>query len=157
MSEHPIDPHAHHYAHCLPFGAQLIGASCAKPRTRFRFWAPSCDAVQVLLEGPGQPDAIDMTPTGNGWFEAEAPCTAGTLYRIRLDSGLTVPDPASRFQPHDVHGPSEAIDPRADTWQPTPGHGRPWEEAVLYEVHVGALGGYDGVAKRLPALAALGV
>ncbi|WP_133646676.1 malto-oligosyltrehalose trehalohydrolase [Paraburkholderia flava] len=157
MSDHPIDPHAHHYAHCLPFGAQLIGASCAKPRTRFRFWAPSCDAVQVLLEGPGQPEAIDMTPTGNGWFEAEAPCTAGTLYRFRLDSGLTVPDPASRFQPHDVHGPSEVIDPRAYTWQHTRWHGRPWEEAVLYEVHVGALGGYEGVAKRLPALAALGV
>ena len=157
MAEHPIDPHAHHHAHCLPFGAQLVGAASAKPRTRFRFWAPSCDAVQVTIESGPQQGVVDMTPTGNGWFEAEAACGAGTLYRFRLDSGLAVPDPASRFQPQDVHGPSEVIDPRAYAWQHTRWHGRPWEEAVLYELHVGALGGYAGVAKRLPALAELGV
>jgi maltooligosyltrehalose trehalohydrolase len=36
-------------------------------------------------------------------------------------------------------------------------HGRPWEETVLYELHVGAMDGYAGVRKRLPELAALGV
>jgi maltooligosyltrehalose trehalohydrolase len=157
MSESPIDPHAHHHAHCLPFGAQLLGATSAKPRTRFRFWAPSCKNVQVDIEnGPAQ-GAIDMTPTGNGWFEAEAGCGAGTLYRFRLDGEHAVPDPASRFQPQDVHGPSEVIDPRAYRWEHTHWHGRPWEETVLYELHVGTLGGYAGVQKRLEALAALGV
>ena len=68
-----------------------------------------------------------------------------------------MPDPASRFQPQDVHGPSEVIDPRAYRWEHTNWHGRPWEETVLYELHVGAMGGYAGVQKRLPALAALGV
>jgi 1,4-alpha-glucan branching enzyme len=61
------------------------------------------------------------------------------------------------FQPQDVHGPSEVIDPRAYRWEHTNWHGRPWEETVLYELHVGAMGGYAGVQKRLPALVALGV
>ncbi|MFM0227290.1 malto-oligosyltrehalose trehalohydrolase [Paraburkholderia dipogonis] len=157
MSESPIDPHAHHHAHCLPFGAQLLGATGTKPRTRFRFWAPSCQRVQVEIEnGPAQ-GAHDMTPTGNGWFEASVDGGAGTLYRFRLDGEHAVPDPASRFQPQDVHGPSEVIDPRAYRWEHTNWHGRPWEETVLYELHVGAMGGYAGVQKRLPALAALGV
>ncbi len=160
MHERPIDPHAHHYAHCLPFGAQLLGAASAKPRTRFRLWAPSCAKVQVVIENGAAHEASgahDMSSTGNGWFEAELECGAGTLYRYKLDGALLIPDPASRFQPQDVHGPSEVIDPRAYTWQHTQWHGRPWEETVLYELHVGALGGYRGVMERLPAIAALGV
>ncbi|HWT38164.1 MAG TPA: malto-oligosyltrehalose trehalohydrolase, partial [Paraburkholderia sp.] len=74
-----------------------------------------------------------------------------------LDGARLIPDPASRFQPQDVHGPSEVIDPRAYTWAHTNWCGRPWEETVLYELHVGALGGYAGVMKRLSAIAALGV
>ena len=157
MHERPIDPHAHHHAHCLPFGAQLLGAASAKPRTRFRLWAPSCAKVQVVIENGAAQGTHDMIATGNGWFETEAECGAGTLYRYKLDGALLVPDPASRFQPQDVHGPSEVIDPRAYTWQHTHWCGRPWEETVLYELHVGALGGYAGVMKRLPAIAALGV
>ncbi|MFM0038047.1 malto-oligosyltrehalose trehalohydrolase [Paraburkholderia strydomiana] len=157
MSESPIDPHAHHHAHCLPFSAQLLGATGSKPCTRFRFWAPSCKSVQVAIEnGPAQ-GAHEMTAAGNGWFEATVEGGAGTLYRFRLDGEQAVPDPASRFQPQDVHGPSEVIDPRAYRWEHTNWHGRPWEETVLYELHVGAMGGYAGVQKRLPALVALGV
>ncbi|TDN62970.1 malto-oligosyltrehalose trehalohydrolase [Paraburkholderia sp. BL10I2N1] len=157
MSQIPVDPHTHHHAHCLPFGAQLLGAGRAKARTRFRFWAPSCKAVTVEIEGGAPAASVDMTSTGNGWFEAEVACGAGTLYRYKLDNGIIVPDPASRFQPQDVHGPSEVIDPRAYHWQHTHWHGRPWEETVLYELHVGALGGYAGVMERLKALVELGV
>ncbi|WP_248322974.1 malto-oligosyltrehalose trehalohydrolase [Caballeronia sp. Sq4a] len=159
MSERPIDPHQHHHAHCLPFGAHLTGAAGDNPRTRFRFWAPSRDHVQVEIQRPGNttPDLVDMQPAGDGWFEAEADGGAGTLYRYRLDADLAVPDPASRFQPQDVHGPSEVVDPRAYRWTNTNWHGRPWEETVLYELHVGAMGGYAGVTARLPELAQLGV
>jgi maltooligosyltrehalose trehalohydrolase len=156
MSETPIDPHRRQHAHCLPFGAHLTSPT----RTRFRFWAPSLDAVQLELYPSGtsaQPVLIDMTPAGGGWFEAHAEGGAGTKYRYRLNAELAVPDPASRFQPEDVHGPSEVIDPRAYQWQHTEWHGRPWEETVLYELHVGALGGYAGVTNRLAELAHLGV
>jgi maltooligosyltrehalose trehalohydrolase len=143
--------------HCLPFGAQLTGAALAQPQTRFRLWAPSCQTVQVEFENADALAPVAMTPTGNGWFEAQAPCGPGTLYRFRIDGEQSVPDPASRFQPQGVHGPSEVIDPRAYAWRHAQWAGRPWEETVFYELHVGALGGYRGVEKRLPALAELGV
>ena len=141
----------------LPFGAHLVGANT----THFRLWAPSREAVQLeIVDGA----TLDMTPADGGWFELDAPCGAGTLYRYRFDADLAVPDPASRFQPEDVHGPSAVIDPRAYEWRNTNWHGRPWEETVLYELHVGALSasgsgskGYRGVQEQLPALAELGI
>jgi maltooligosyltrehalose trehalohydrolase len=157
MSTSTHDPHARHYAHCLPFGAQLTGATLAQPTTRFRLWAPSCQRVQVEFDHADALAPVAMTPAGNGWFEAQASCGPGTLYRFRIDDEQSVPDPASRFQPQGVHGPSEVIDPRTYAWQHAHWAGRPWEETVLYELHVGALGGYRGVAKRLPALAELGI
>ncbi|MDR3098752.1 MAG: malto-oligosyltrehalose trehalohydrolase [Paraburkholderia sp.] len=150
------DPHVRHYMHCLPFGAQLTGPAHAQPHTRFRFWAPSCDAVQVVFEDNACAP-LDMAPTGNGWFEARAQCGPGTLYRYRVSGDLLVPDPASRFQPRGVHGPSQVLDARGYAWQHARWQGRPWEDTVLYELHVGALGGYRGVMKRLGALAGIGI
>jgi maltooligosyltrehalose trehalohydrolase len=134
------------------FGAQVLpnGGVC------FRLWAPSATRVDVVIDGRDVP----MRVAGEGWFEAIEPAAGhGTLYRYRLDGGHLVPDPASRFQPQDCEGPSEVIDPAAfrwkDGWQ-----GRPWNEAVLYELHVGTFspsGNYAGVAEKLPALQALGV
>jgi maltooligosyltrehalose trehalohydrolase len=71
-----------------------------------------------------------------------------------------VPDPASRFQPEDVSGPSEVVDPRSYEWQDLGWAGRPWEEAVIYEAHVGTAtpeGTYAAFADKLPALRDLGI
>jgi malto-oligosyltrehalose trehalohydrolase len=138
------------FAHELRFGATLL----ADGRTRFRLWAPAQRNVSVVLEeGPTFP----MAWSPDGWFEAVAPCSAGSRYRYRLTNGMLVPDAASRFQPDDVHGPSCVIDPRAYAWRNTGWSGRPWRETVLYELHVGTLGGFRGVAKELPRLAELGI
>ena len=71
-----------------------------------------------------------------------------------------VPDPASRFQPRDVHGPSEVIDPGAFAWQDHAWHGRRWGEAVIYELHVGTFtpaGTFAAARERLDYLADLGI
>ena len=91
-----------------------------------------------------------MTRDAEGWFEAEAACGAGARYRYRLADGLAVPDPASRAQADDVHGPSLVVDPRAYRWRHPDWRGRPWHETVLYELHAGALGGFAGVQRELP-------
>jgi len=66
-----------------------------------------------------------------GWFEATVrEARAGTRYRFRIDEDVVVPDPASRFQPEDVHGPSEVVDPDY-AWQASDWRGRPWHEAVM--------------------------
>ena len=86
------------------------GATMEAGGVRFRLWAPGCDSVAVLLEADGR--AVPMRPQPGDFFEVFIQrAGAGTLYRYRLPNGLTVPDPASRFQPRDVHGPSEVIDP----------------------------------------------
>ena len=138
------------FAQALPFGATLLEDG----RTRFRLWAPARSEVAVEIEGlPPQP----MRSSDEGWFEIDADCGAGARYRYRLATDLVVPDPASRFQPADVHGPSLVVDPHAYQWLHPQWRGRPWSEAVIYELHVGACGGYAGVAARLPALAELGI
>ncbi|MGI4756153.1 MAG: malto-oligosyltrehalose trehalohydrolase, partial [Janthinobacterium lividum] len=71
-----------------------------------------------------------------------------------------VPDPASRFQPDDVHGPSEVIDPSSYAWHDTAWQNRPWSEAVLYELHVGTFteaGTFRAAIEKLDYLAALGI
>jgi maltooligosyltrehalose trehalohydrolase len=134
----------------LPFGAALLGAN----RTRFRLWAPEEREVSVEIEAD---DRIPMRRIEEGWFEAEAACGAGTRYRYLLGSGLAVPDPASRSQADDVHGPSVVVDPRAYRWRNPNWRGRPWEESVIYELHVGAFGGFAGILRELDRLAKIGI
>ncbi|USI71678.1 malto-oligosyltrehalose trehalohydrolase [Sphingomonas morindae] len=121
--------------------------------TRFRLWAPALDALTLELDGGA---AVAMTPAGEGWFEAIAPAPPGTRYRFRIKDDLAVPDPAARAQAEDVHGWSLVVDPAHD-WQNGDWRGRPWAETVLYELHPGLMGGFDGIAEALPRLAELGV
>jgi malto-oligosyltrehalose trehalohydrolase len=134
----------------LPFGASLLPSGA----TRFRFWAPAQAHVNVEVEGaPPAP----MRATGDGWFEAELACAPGARYFYRLADGMKVPDPASRAQADDVHGPSLVVDPHGYQWRHVAWQGRPWHETVLYELHAGAFGGFAGVQAALPILADLGV
>ena len=98
-----------------------------------------------------------MTRSADGWFEAELNCGAGTRYRYVLQDGTAVPDPASRAQSGDIHGFSVVVDPSHYQWRHPEWQGRPWTEAIIYELHAGLLGGYAGVARELPRLAALGI
>jgi maltooligosyltrehalose trehalohydrolase len=133
----------------LPFGAQLMGPEL----TRFTFFAPAQDAVLLEVEEHG---SFPMRRSSNGRFEMTFSCGAGSRYRYRLANGLAVPDPASRAQANDVHNWSVVIDPGTYKWY-TRWLGRPWTETVLYEVHVGVLGGFRGVQEELPRLSSLGV
>ncbi|CRM23801.1 malto-oligosyltrehalose trehalohydrolase [Pseudomonas sp. 8 R 14] len=133
-----------------PHGAIMLDAQ----HTRFALWAPDAFYVSVELENG---KSIAMLPQADGWFETEVKCPAGTRYRYNIDGKMDVPDPASRAQASDVHGWSLVVDPLAYTWRHANWQGRPWHEAVIYELHVGAMGGYAEVEKHLPRLAELGV
>ena len=133
-----------------PHGAIMLDAQ----HTRFALWAPDAFYVSVELEGG---KSVAMLPQAEGWFETEIACPAGTRYRFNIDGEKDVPDPASRAQASDVHGWSVVVDPLAYQWRNANWQGRPWHEAVIYELHVGAMGGYAGVEKHLPRLAELGV
>jgi len=126
-------------------------------RTRFRLWAPSVRAASVLIGDAAYP--LQALP--DGWYEADIHCGAGTRYRfetVGADSAiLRFADPAARLQAGDVHGKSVVTDPDDYRWQHASWRGRPWQETVLYELHPGACGGFEGVMRRLPQLAELGI
>ncbi|HTU55861.1 MAG TPA: malto-oligosyltrehalose trehalohydrolase [Acetobacteraceae bacterium] len=142
------------------FGANLL----APDRTRFSLWAPDCSEVTLEIENGETKggaimaaERIKMRPEMGGRFVAEAACGAGTRYRFRVRPDLAVPDPASRAQAGDVHDASLVVDPRAYAWRNPGWQGRPWHEAVIYELHVGAMGGFGGVQSRLAELRRLGI
>lgn len=129
-------------------GAHLLDAG----RAQFALWAPDAQRVSVLVE---QRAPVELSADA-GWFSAVVAAQAGERYRFVVDGQLHVADPASRYQPEGVHGPSELVDLGAYPWRHA-WQGRPWHEAVIQELHVGLLGGYDGVAQVLPRLAQLGI
>jgi maltooligosyltrehalose trehalohydrolase len=137
------------FVHELPFGADVRG-----DRTHFRVWAPGCRELSVRIDDTRQ---VPLTASADGWFSGDAECAAGAGYRYVLPDGTALADPASRFQPGGVGGPSAVIDPGRYRWQHARWQGRPWSEAVVYELHVGALGGFAGVQSRLADLADLGI
>lgn len=142
--------------HAMPFGAEVLAGG----GVRFRLWAPGAARVDLHLEGSDPPD-VPMAAEGDGWYGLTvAAAGPGSRYRYRIDGDLLVPDPASRRNPDDVHGPSEVIDPAAFDWQDADWPCRPWEEAVIYELHVGSFspaGTFAGVEDRLDYLADLGI
>ncbi|MEW6514967.1 MAG: malto-oligosyltrehalose trehalohydrolase [Pseudomonadota bacterium] len=143
----------------MPFGTTLLEPG----GVQFRLWAPAVPAVLLRIEGAQDGD-FPMLRRDDGWHvrDLTTPGIAGpgTRYRFQLPDGLRVPDPASRCNPAGVHGPSEVIDPCAFDWSDHDWRGRPWHEAIIYELHVGtftAAGDFAGVAARLDYLAELGV
>lgn len=138
-----------------PLYQTRFGANLQKDgTTRFSIWAPSCQAVSLEIEAE-TPRA--MARDEEGVFTLVTDCPAGARYRYRVRDDLAVPDPASRNQPDGVHGPSVVCDPENYVWQTPQWQGRPWCEAVIYELHAGLLGGFEGVCSRLDELKTLGI
>ena len=143
--------------HDMPFGAHFLEHG----GVRFRLWAPEMSSLVLVHSGADGASEYPLARSAEGWHEATLPhARAGDGYQYRLPDGLLVPDPASRYNPHDVHGPSVVVDPSAYEWQCAQWRGRPWSEAVVYELHVGTFtpeGSFDAARDRLPYLADLGV
>ncbi|WP_137131368.1 malto-oligosyltrehalose trehalohydrolase [Rhizobium sp. FY34] len=136
----------------------LFGPVLHPSETQFRFWSPLHPHIQLHIDGE---KPIDMQVRGHGWHESVVPgAGVGTRYSFILPDGLTVPDPASRHQPEDVHGPSEVVDLEAYRWRHPDWQGRPVEELVVYEMHIGTFtpeGTFRAALEKLDHLADLGV
>lgn len=142
-------------SHSMPFGAQV----CDDGAVRFRLWAPAAKTVDVCLETTA--NKFPLAKLENGWFELTTrEARAGTRYQFQINGDLKAPDPASRFQPSDVHGPSQVVDPAAFDWRDENWRGRRWEEAVIYELHVGTFtheGTFKAAEEKLDYISSLGV
>lgn len=124
----------------------------------FRLWAPAASSVALVNAEGGAP--LAMQKTEDGWFQiATDRISVGSGYSFAVD-GRTVPDPAARAQLGDVHGSSKLVDGAAFGWGQNDWRGRPWEEAVIYELHTGTFtpaGLFEGIEKKLDHLASLGI
>lgn len=141
----------------LPIGAQLD-----EKGVRFRVWAGDTQRVEVVLMDKAGHEttsyALNRDDVGYfvGYFEG---IEAGTRYMYRLDGDKLRYDPASRYQPAGVHGPSEIVAPDFD-WHDGDWQGLPLEDMVLYEVHIGTAteaGTFDAFIQKLDYLKSLGV
>jgi maltooligosyltrehalose trehalohydrolase len=131
-------------------------------QTEFRVWSPR-ERPKLLLN-PGRPGnwsgrslsgALPLEHAGHGIYEVVAEAPPGTDY-CYLIGNRRLPDPASRWQPIGLRGPSCVYAPSTPrTFTP-----RPLAEQVIYELHVGTFseeGTFHGAIPHLPALAQLGV
>jgi maltooligosyltrehalose trehalohydrolase len=161
----------------MPEWRPILGACCAAGTTTFRVWAPDHASVDLALEtarltpapttdvGAGfrRPEIRPLSQERCGyWSGSFTDVPSGTLYRYRLDGrdDQVFPDPASRFQPHGVHGPSQVIDPATFAWTDREWRAPSLDRTVFYELHVGTFtpqGTFRGVIERLPYLKDLGI
>ncbi len=135
------------------WGAEFV----APDRVRFRLWATAHDTISLRLAGQ---DTV-MTPVGDGWFTSDVSGVApGAEYQFVLSDGTVIADPASRAQKDGVNGPSLVVNSSGYAWQHPEWAGRPWEETVVYELHIGTFtpeGTFQAAIARLPELASLGI
>jgi maltooligosyltrehalose trehalohydrolase len=138
-----------------------FGAQFDRDATAFRLWAPGAARVELAIEHGAKSRLMPMRATREGWFERRVEgVVPGDRYGYRIDDGLEVPDPASRDNPDGVHARSSIVDPGAYDWRDDGWRGRPWPEAVVYELHVGtftAAGTFAAAIEHLDALSDLGV
>ena len=83
--------------HPMPFGAESLDDG----KVRFRLWAPKAERVELCLASK---NPLALSKLEDGWFELVTHAPAGSQYQYRINGQTRVPDPASRFQPSDVHG-----------------------------------------------------
>src|SRR6478609_3056518 len=135
----------------LPMGAIPLGDG----RARFRVWAPTPEDVRLRVGGREHA----LQPLGMGAYEAIVEAQPGEDYVYVID-GVELPDPASRWQPEGLRGPSRLLDTGAFAWTDDGFAPPPLRDSVLYELHIGTFtpdGTFDAAIERLPALRELGV
>jgi maltooligosyltrehalose trehalohydrolase len=138
-----------------------LGATIQVDGVHFAVWAPAATSVEVEVHGEGGLTHHPLIGGAQGLHQGIVPgLAAGSRYKYRLDRGQSYPDPASRFQPEGVHGPSEVVDPRAFHWSDDTWPGLTIDDLIVYELHVGAYtpaGTFAALIDQLPELSRLGV
>lgn len=127
---------------------------------RFRVWAPRVRELSVVLpRRQGTP--VHLSAEGNGYFSGLVTgITEGERYFYLLDGEIARPDPASRFQPEGVHGPSQVVALGRYVWHDHRWTGIPLTDYIIYELHVGTFtpaGTFAGAIDRLDYLSDLGI
>ena len=143
-----------------PYFNATIGARfLAGNRCSFTVWAKNACAVDLRLLGSSE-RIVPLVNVGDGYFRAEVENVGpGAPYFYRLNHATERPDPASRFQPEGVHGPSQVVD-HSFSWNDHYWFGLPLHKYLIYELHVGTYsleGTFEAIIPHLAELSELGV
>src|SRR6266700_4594304 len=137
-----------------------LGAWPSKEGVQFRVWAPTARTLDLVLAD----DFGTLHPLkrmNDGFFSGCVRAAhTGSLYQYSVDGQHLCPDPASRFQPQGVHGPSCVIDPHSFSWSDAGWRGIPLKHLIPYELHVGTFapeGTWTGLINKLAYLKDLGI
>ena len=132
----------------------LGGGQCC-----FTVWAPFTDKVEVRIASPRE-SIVELKRDGQGYHQGIIEeVKPGSLYLYRLGGGKERPDPASRFQPQGVHGPSQIVNPDF-SWNDHSWIGLALRDYIIYELHVGTFtseGTFAAVIPHLQNLKNLGI
>lgn len=144
-----------------PWSSDLGATYIEDLGVRFRVWAPGSQRISVKILDSDSQRLESLAEEGHGYFSGTVPGIGdGARYLYRLDDGSERPDPASRYQPDGVHGPSQVVAPDRYCWSDSGWNGLPLDAYIIYELHVGTFttsGTFDGVISRLDYLCELGI
>ncbi|QXJ35761.1 malto-oligosyltrehalose trehalohydrolase [Saccharolobus shibatae] len=121
----------------------------------FTLWAPYQKSVKLKVLEKG---LYEMERDDKGYFTITLNnVKVGDRYKYVLDDASEIPDPASRYQPEGVHGPSQIIQESKEFNNET---FLKKEDLIIYEIHVGTFapeGTFEGVIRKLDYLKDLGI
>ena len=136
-------------------GADYLGEG----RCRFTVWAPFTHKVEVKFVSPRE-SIVELKRDEQGYHQAVIEeVEPGSLYYYLLGGDKERPDPASRFQPQSVHGPSQVVTPHF-SWKDDCWFGLDLRDYIIYELHVGTFtpeGTFEAVIPHLQDLKNLGI
>jgi len=137
--------------------ARRVGATYVEGEgVHVRVWAP--EKMQLEIQWIDGVTKV-LKKGDDGYFTGLFPeAKPGDLYAFVV-GGKTLADPASRHQPQGVRGPSQVVDQNF-AWTDKNWRGVPYNEWVIYELHVGTFsekGSFEAVIEDLPRIKALGV
>jgi maltooligosyltrehalose trehalohydrolase len=140
----------------MSYNFPALGANIDNEHGVFTVWSPHADKVELVLDR----QVLLMRKVEFGyWTITVEGVRPGTPYFFLLNGKKKLPDPASRWQPDGVHGPSSVVD-NTFNWTDDSWNGVPLREMIIYELHVGTFsteGNFEGVISRLDYLNELGI
>lgn len=139
----------------MKIGSQYHGNG----RYEFAVWAPFPSNVILKITSPYKKIVPMKRDDRKYWKTIIEEPFQNISYYYRLDDEKDRPDPASHYQPHGVHAPSQIID-HSFPWEDDDWKGFDLSETIIYELHVGTFtseGTFDAVICRLDELNDLGI
>ncbi len=136
-----------------------IGSHYQNGKCEFSVWAPEAKSVKAVIVSKNNKELVFQKGEFGYWTGSSKEVIPSDLYLIEVD-GEKWPDPASQYQPQDIHGPSQITDHSAFNWTDAEWKGMPLKEMIIYELHTGTFtedGTFEGIITKIPYLNELGI